>query len=70
MNSCLLQRHSCQLLTVQSRKLTLRFDVGLFLQSVSYFLATFVVGFILNARLTGILIGKLLPIQSACYLSP
>lgn len=35
--------------------------VGLFLQSVSYFVATFIVGFILNARLTGILLAAVIP---------
>jgi ATP-binding cassette subfamily B (MDR/TAP) protein 1 len=35
--------------------------VGLFLQSVSYFVATFIVGFILNARLTGILMAAVIP---------
>ena len=35
--------------------------VGLFIQSISYFVATFIVGFILNARLTGILIVAVIP---------
>ncbi|KAH8151197.1 uncharacterized protein LAJ45_04899 [Morchella importuna] len=35
--------------------------VGLFLQSVAYFLAAFITGFILNARLTGILFVGVVP---------
>ena len=35
--------------------------VGLFIQSVSYFVAAFIVGFILNARLTGILFAGIIP---------
>ena len=35
--------------------------VGLFIQSVSYFIAAFTVGFILNAKLTGILFGAVIP---------
>jgi ABC-type multidrug transport system fused ATPase/permease subunit len=35
--------------------------VGLFIQSISYFVSTFIVGFILNARLTGILIAGVIP---------
>lgn len=35
--------------------------VGIFLQSCSYFIAAFVVGFILNARLTGILFVAVIP---------
>ncbi|GAM83313.1 hypothetical protein ANO11243_013000 [Dothideomycetidae sp. 11243] len=35
--------------------------VGIFLQSISYFIAAFVVGFILNARLTGILFAAVIP---------
>ncbi|ESZ93817.1 hypothetical protein SBOR_5812 [Sclerotinia borealis F-4128] len=35
--------------------------VGLFLQSCSYFVVAFIVGFILNARLTGILFAAVIP---------
>ncbi|KAF2457980.1 leptomycin B resistance protein pmd1 [Lineolata rhizophorae] len=35
--------------------------VGLFIQSASYFVAAFTVGFILNARLTGILLAAIIP---------
>jgi ATP-binding cassette subfamily B (MDR/TAP) protein 1 len=35
--------------------------VGIFLQSVSYFIVSFIVGFILNARLTGILFAAVIP---------
>ncbi|KAG4442384.1 hypothetical protein IFR05_002162 [Cadophora sp. M221] len=35
--------------------------VGIFLQSVSYFLVAFIVGFSLNARLTGILFAAVIP---------
>lgn len=35
--------------------------VGLFIQSISYFVAAFVVGFILNATLTGILFAAVIP---------
>lgn len=35
--------------------------VGLFLQSVAYFIAAFTTGFILNARLTGILFAGVVP---------
>lgn len=35
--------------------------VGLFIQSMSYFVAAFVVGFILNAELTGILFAAIIP---------
>ncbi|KAF2843130.1 P-loop containing nucleoside triphosphate hydrolase protein [Patellaria atrata CBS 101060] len=35
--------------------------VGLFLQSISYFVAAFTVGFILNAKLTGILLAAVIP---------
>jgi ABC-type multidrug transport system fused ATPase/permease subunit len=35
--------------------------VGIFLQSVSYFVTAFIVGFILNARLTGILFAAVIP---------
>ncbi|KAL9622501.1 MAG: hypothetical protein Q9160_003177 [Pyrenula sp. 1 TL-2023] len=42
---------------------------GLFIQSVSYFVAAFVVGFILNARLTAILFAAVIPIMTlvVCY---
>lgn len=35
--------------------------VGFFLQSCSYFVVSFIVGFILNAKLTGILIAAIIP---------
>lgn len=35
--------------------------VGLFIQSVSYFVAAFIVGFVLNAKLTGILVAAVIP---------
>ncbi|TVY16808.1 Phosphatidylcholine translocator ABCB4 [Lachnellula arida] len=35
--------------------------VGIFLQSISYFLVAFIVGFVLNARLTGILFAAVIP---------
>lgn len=35
--------------------------VGLFIQSISYFVAAFVVGFILNAKLTGVLFAAIIP---------
>ena len=35
--------------------------VGIFIQSISYFVAAFVVGFILNAKLTGILLAAVIP---------
>ncbi|KAK5109038.1 hypothetical protein LTR62_007586 [Meristemomyces frigidus] len=35
--------------------------VGIFIQSVSYFVTAFVVGFVLNARLTGILLAAIVP---------
>ena len=35
--------------------------VGIFLQSLSYFVVAFIVGFILNARLTGILFAAVIP---------
>ncbi|GAB7345698.1 hypothetical protein MBLNU457_3976t1 [Dothideomycetes sp. NU457] len=35
--------------------------VGIFIQSISYFVAAFVVGFILNAKLTGILFAAVIP---------
>lgn len=34
---------------------------GIFLQSISYFVAAFVVGFVLNAKLTGILLAAVIP---------
>jgi ATP-binding cassette, subfamily B (MDR/TAP), member 1 len=39
--------------------------VGIFLQSMSYFVAAFVVGFILNAKLTGILFAAVIPAMVA-----
>ena len=35
--------------------------VGIFLQSLSYFVVAFIVGFVLNARLTGILFAAVIP---------
>ncbi|GAB7323683.1 hypothetical protein MBLNU13_g07158t1 [Cladosporium sp. NU13] len=35
--------------------------VGIFIQSIAYFVAAFVVGFILNAKLTGILLAAVIP---------
>jgi ABC-type multidrug transport system fused ATPase/permease subunit len=35
--------------------------VGIFIQSVSYFVVAFIVGFILNTRLTGILFAAVIP---------
>lgn len=35
--------------------------VGIFIQSIGYFVAAFVVGFILNAKLTGILLAAVIP---------
>jgi ATP-binding cassette subfamily B (MDR/TAP) protein 1 len=35
--------------------------VGIFIQSISYFVVAFIVGFILNARLTGILFAAVIP---------
>lgn len=35
--------------------------VGIFLQSISYFIAAFIVGFILNPQLTGILFAAIIP---------
>lgn len=35
--------------------------VGIFIQSCSYFLVTFIVGFTLNAKLTGILFAAVIP---------
>ncbi|KAL1311276.1 hypothetical protein AAFC00_001463 [Neodothiora populina] len=37
--------------------------VGIFIQSISYFVAAFVVGFILNAKLTGILLAAVIPLM-------
>lgn len=37
--------------------------VGIFIQSISYFFAAFVVGFILNAKLTGILLVAVIPLM-------
>ena len=39
--------------------------VGIFIQSISYFVAAFVVGFILNAKLTGILFAAVIPLMIA-----
>ena len=39
--------------------------VGIFIQSISYFVAAFVVGFILNAKLTGILFAAVIPTMTA-----
>ena len=38
--------------------------VGIFIQSISYFVAAFVVGFILNAKLTGILFAAVIPLMT------
>lgn len=38
--------------------------VGIFIQSISYFIAAFVVGFILNAKLTGILFAAIIPLMT------
>jgi ATP-binding cassette subfamily B (MDR/TAP) protein 1 len=35
--------------------------VGIFIQSISYFIVAFIVGFVLNARLTGILFAAVIP---------
>lgn len=42
---------------------------GIFIQSITYFIAAFVVGFILNARLTGILFAAVIPLMTfiVCY---
>lgn len=37
--------------------------VGIFIQSISYFVSAFVVGFILNAKLTGILLAAVIPLM-------
>lgn len=37
---------------------------GIFIQSISYFVAAFVVGFILNAELTGILFAAVIPVMT------
>lgn len=46
--------------------------VGIFIQSLSYFVAAFVVGFMLNAELTGILLASVVPALTLCFaiLSP
>lgn len=46
--------------------------VGIFIQSMSYFIAAFTVGFILNSTLTGILLGSVIPAISLAFfvLSP
>lgn len=38
--------------------------VGIFIQSISYFVAAFIVGFILNAKLTGILFAAVVPLMT------
>lgn len=38
--------------------------VGIFIQSMSYFVAAFIVGFILNAELTGILFAAVIPLMT------
>lgn len=45
----------------RERKLIL---IGIFVQSMSYFFAAFTVGFILNAKLTGILLAAVIPTMS------
>lgn len=42
--------------------------VGIFIQSISYFVAAFVVGFILNAKLTGILFAAVIPLMTLIVL--
>jgi ABC-type multidrug transport system fused ATPase/permease subunit len=46
--------------------------VGIFIQAISYFVAAFVVGFLLDAKLTGILLVSVVPAVSVCFfvLSP
>lgn len=46
--------------------------VGIFIQALSYFVAAFVVGFILDARLAGILLASVVPAATLvfCLLSP
>jgi ABC-type multidrug transport system fused ATPase/permease subunit len=46
--------------------------VGIFIQALSYFVAAFVVGFMLDAKLTGILLASVVPAVSICFfvLSP
>lgn len=46
--------------------------VGIFIQAMSYFVAAFVVGFILNAKLTGILLASVVPALTLAFvvLSP
>ncbi len=46
---------------IQTIQLGTSEKVGLFIQSMSYFVAAFTVGFILNARLTGILFAAVIP---------
>lgn len=46
----------CQLILLGTSE-----KVGLFIQSISYFVATIIVGFILNATLTGILLATVVP---------
>lgn len=46
----------CQLILLGTSE-----KVGLFIQSISYFVATIIVGFILNATLTGILLAAVVP---------
>lgn len=38
--------------------------VGLFIQSISYFITAFIIGFILNAKLTGILFAAVIPLMA------
>lgn len=45
-------------------KLTNVRQLGIFIQSMSYFFAAFIVGFILNAKLTGILMAAVIPTMS------
>lgn len=39
-------------------------QVGLFVQSCSYFVATFITGFVLNAALTGVLFAAIVPVYA------
>ncbi|EGP90754.1 putative ABC transporter [Zymoseptoria tritici IPO323] len=41
--------------------------VGIFIQALSYFVAAFVVGFLLDAELTGILLASVVPAVSICF---
>ena len=43
--------------------------VGIFLQSVSYLIVSFIVGFILNARLTGVLLAAVIPSMTLAIIS-